>query len=219
MSQLSAIPENHPHQLFVEGNDDVHSIIQFMSRHGFDWSRPLPTSLPYLKASGSDAAVLRGLSAGLKTWLRFGIVVDADDDPERRWNEIRRESKKAGVVLPDSPPVTGLIVPGITPDRRFGVWMMPDNQLPGRLEDFLQQLIPSGDPLWSHAQGSTIAARSLGAAFKPSHLGKAQFRTWLAWQEQPGLPPGLALHRKFLAADSAPALRFLAWFKRLFIES
>ena len=218
MSQRNVIPENHPHQLFVEGNDDAHSIIRFGERHGLNWNQPPPTVLPHLKTCGSDAAVLAALSAGLKTWLRFGIVIDADGDPHGRWREIQREANKAGIVLPFPTGSQGVVIPGITPDRRFGVWMMPDNQVSGRLEDFLMQLIPEDDRVWPHAQNSATEAQSLGAAFKPIHLGKAQFRTWLAWQEEPGLPPGRAIHRKFLMHDSPLALNFLGWFRRLFVE-
>jgi hypothetical protein len=218
MSERRVIPENHPHQLCVEGTDDVHSIIHFIARHGFDWSKPPPTDLPYVKSSDSDEAVLRALSPGLKTWHRFGIVVDADDNPVKRWGEIRKITASLDVSLPSQPSTEGDIVPGITPDRRFGVWMMPDNQTSGRLEDFLRTLIPAEDKIWPHAQTSTEQAQALGAPFKPVHLGKAQFRTWLAWQEQPGLPPGKAIHRKLLSEDSPVALRFLGWFRRLFLE-
>jgi hypothetical protein len=219
MSAGPVIPENHPLQLFVEGNDDVHSIIQFTSRHGCDWSKPPPTSLPHVKAAGSDTQVLRSISAGLKTWHRFGVVIDADEDSTFRWRQLENECAKAGISLPDNPTPDGLVIPGITPDRRFGIWLMPDNRGTGSLEDFLRQMIPADDAIRGHADDSAMKAKDLGAPFRDAHLGKAQLRTWLAWQEQPGLPPGKAIQYKSLTHDNELALRFLSWFQRLFLAS
>ena len=37
---------------------------------------------------------------------------------------------------------------------RFGVWLMPDNQSRGILEDFLHFLVPAGSQLFEHVKSS-----------------------------------------------------------------
>ncbi len=39
---------------------------------------------------------------------------------------------------------------------------------------------------------------------------------WLAWQEEPGLPYGLAVSKHYFRHDMALAGRFVDWFKRVF---
>ena len=34
----------------------------------------------------------------------------------------------------------------------IGVWLMPDNQSTGELEDFVAQMIPPGDPVWPRSE-------------------------------------------------------------------
>jgi hypothetical protein len=96
---------------------------------------------------------------------------------------------------------------------------MPDNREPGILEDFLAKLVPEGDTCWLHAQQSTTRARELGAPLAGKDLSKGTIHAWLSWQEQPGLPFGQALTRRVLRHDSPDALDFVAWFRRLFVES
>jgi hypothetical protein len=53
--------------------------------------------------------------------------------------------------------------------------------------------------------------------FKDSFRSKAEIHTWLAWQEEPGTPLGLAVTKKYLSnVDSAQT--FLDWLNRLFNE-
>ena len=47
---------------------------------------------------------------------------------------------------------------------------------------------------------------------------KGVLYTWLAWRDQPGLPFGTALTARIFAHDSAAALAFVGWFKKLFFE-
>jgi hypothetical protein len=45
---------------------------------------------------------------------------------------------------------------------------------------------------------------------------KARIHTWLAWQENPGLPFGTAITARYFGADSQEALKFVNWFNLLF---
>ena len=100
---------------------------------------------------------------------------------------------------------------------RVGVWLMPDNQRIGTLEDFLRTLVEDADSLLPHAQESTTQAKKThGADFRDMDEQKAVLHAWLAWQEVPGLPYGTAIRARYFRQDSPVAERFVAWFRRLF---
>lgn len=100
---------------------------------------------------------------------------------------------------------------------RFGVWVMPDNASDGGLETFLRHLVPTRvAPIWSHAEQSTVRARELGADYRDAHFAKARMHTWLAWQDPPGRPLGVALTAKVLDPHSPGAQPFVNWFRTLY---
>ena len=94
--------------------------------------------------------------------------------------------------------------------------MMPDNQSPGAIEHFLETLINDEDPLIEFARKSVDDAIEHGAQIVESNKLKAVLRTWLAWQDTPGLPYGTAIRAKFFEHNSDLANSFVDWFKRLY---
>lgn len=132
---------------------------------------------------------------------------------------MRENLKNLGYTdVPEEPDPAGTIVGMNQADRSWvGVWMMPDNQSPGKLEDFARRLVRAGDEgLWDHAGQSTSAAIPLGARFAPKDQIKAHVHSFLAWQEVPGVPMGLAITKRFLDADSTQAVAFVDWLCRLY---
>ncbi len=100
---------------------------------------------------------------------------------------------------------------------RVGVWLMPDNQQEGTLEDFLRTLVKEANPLLPHARESTTQAKSRhGANYRNVDEKKAVLHAWLAWQSEPGLPYGTAIRAQYFRPDSPVAERFVAWFRRVF---
>lgn len=51
---------------------------------------------------------------------------------------------------------------------------------------------------------------------KPAPFEKANLHTWLAWQDEPGYPPGTALTRQLLDPHKETAAPFVKWFRNLF---
>ena len=136
-----------------------------------------------------------------------------------RWAQVRDHARRAGADLPDAPHPDGTIVSGRTPRSRLGIWLMPDNSSPGALEEFLSLLAPSEDPSWIYANEAVVEARRRGARCREGDHRKTVLHTWLAWQEEPGLPFGTALRTGIFVRDSPEARRFVAWFHRLFVEA
>jgi len=52
--------------------------------------------------------------------------------------------------------------------------------------------------------------------FRESYQAKAHLHTWLAWQEEPGTPMGLAITKRYLDAEAPYALLLLNWIRELF---
>ena len=75
-----------------------------------------------------------------------------------------------------------------------------------------------GDSLLDYARESTENARAHGARYPETAGGtmKAVLHTWLAWQEEPGLPYGTAIRARYFRHDSPVAECFVKWFRRVF---
>ncbi|HYN77366.1 MAG TPA: DUF3226 domain-containing protein [Lamprocystis sp. (in: g-proteobacteria)] len=206
--------ENAPHRLLVEGRDDQWSIIELTAKHGWDWDNPAP-HYPYVVDAKGDTLAMEALPLAVRSYRRVGIVLDADFAPERRWQSICDRLSGEGFTMPGQPDPVGTVVER-SDGKRLGIWLMPNNQSRGRLEDFLALLVPPGDPCWDWAGESTTQARKRGAGFAEPDYIKARIHTWLAWQEEPALPFGTAIRAATFAHDAEAARGFVAWMERLF---
>ncbi len=151
----------------------------------------------------------------------LGIVVDADQDLAARWQSIRDRliaSDYPKADIPNSPLVEGWIYQPADPYlKRVGVWVMPDNQLPGMLEDFVALLMPEDDNLRPKAEEILREIEREGLnRYGEIHRAKALIHTWLAWQETPGMPMGQAITARVLQRESPIAQVFADWLQRLF---
>lgn len=215
--------------LHVEGEDDKHSLIQLLERHGVSFDvvkiRDAPIKPPILigpkERGGGEGveALIKAIVTAIKGAANqtIGFVLDADASIVNRWRQVHRRLTEAGVDAPaDGPPADGFIGESTRFKTRVGVWLMPDNERDGKLEDFLRTLINEGDPLILHVQESTDRARGLGATFSDADGIKAIIHCWLAWQDEPGKPYGQAMAAHYFQHNSPVADRFVAWFKRLY---
>jgi hypothetical protein len=202
-----------PRVLWVEGKDDS-AVVQSLCNQ-YD----VPETFQVLDKEGIDK-LLDGLPIQLRSpgLERFGVVLDADTDVQARWTSIRDMLLGEGYeVVPVQPVPSGSIISA--PDLPiFGVWLMPENTEPGMLEDFAAALVPAGDFLWAHAAEVIDAIPVEHRLFAVGHRAKAHIRTWLAWQEDPGAPMGLAITKRYLDADAPRARRFIDWLTRLMVD-
>lgn len=201
--------------LVVEGPDDKAVVLQILQRHGVE----LHGRAPEVIAADGFGGVLKEVRVRARSTPRLGVVIDADQPEDRRWEQLRAALREVDVELPDAPAETGWDDAGwpSRPDWRLGVWVMPDNVSPGMLENFMAALVPEhGRGCWGYADQVTTEARGHGAVYHERHRSKAVLHTWLAWQDPPGLGLGTAIRQQVFTHDSIPARDFMAWYARLF---
>ena len=206
------MPPGEKSTLHVEGPDDRHVIEHLLRRHEVDLSH-----VAIRESDGKDA-LLRAVNTVVRagTGLSVGFVLDADQVVRSRWQAVRDRLAGVGLSLPQTIPKQGFVGDATEYRTRVGVWLMPDNQRGGTLEEFLQDLVDEDDPLFPHAQASTERAGEMGARFSEGDRGKAVMHAWLAWQERPGLPYGSAISAHFFRHESNASSAFVKWFGNLF---
>ena len=206
-------------RLHVEGTDDKHAILHLLIRHGVDYDQdPWPPSFPSIRAIGGKDDLLEGVEAAvrLSNNQSIGFVLDANSSLRDRWKAVSSRLCRAGVDVPNVIPREGFIGESQPYRARVGVWLMPDNQREGALENFLRDLVEEKDPLLPYAEQSTKHAKKLGAGFADNDGQKAVLHTWLAWQEESGRPYGTAIRARYFRDESPAAQAFVAWFRTVF---
>ena len=205
--------------LLVEGTDDEHVLKHICG------NRDIP-HLDKVENCCNVEKLIENLGVRLPLLIQegdaIGVVIDADTDISARWQSIRDRITDFGYQnVPDQPDPDGTILdpPAGTYLPRLGVWIMPNNQRNGILEDFLHSLVPQPNILFDHARNSVAAIPEGERRFKQLYEPKAVIHTWLAWQEYPGRPFGTAITANFLDPNVREVDVLAAWLKRLFFPS
>lgn len=200
--------------LLVEGTDDEHVLKHICGNRGIP-------HLDQVRPHDGDTDLLDDLSVQLRASSDegdiVGVVIDADKNPSGRWQSIRDKLLESGYQdVPGQPDPKGTVIdpPNGSLLPRVGIWIMPNNEAPGKLEDFLISIVPQQDKLFTHA---TEVVESLPVQrFNDKDKPKAVIHTWLAWQSSPGRPYGTAITAGFLSAHAPRADVLVAWLNRLF---
>lgn len=210
---MAALPIKQ--QLLVEGKNDRHVIWALCKTHQVPeiFTVELPT-----ETDGGINELLESIPVRLKTsrLQTLGIIVDADQNLQSRWEAVCYRLVEAGYEnLPKEPDIEGTIIAPFGKPK-IGIWLMPDNQLSGMLENFVAHLMPDGDPLAAKAEVvlQEIELTNLNL-YTITHRPKAYIHTWLAWQKTPGQPMGQAITES-LQYNKPLALVFVKWLNRLF---
>jgi hypothetical protein len=207
--------------LLVEGQDEKRTIPELIELNGINWGSGKNTVV-HIKDYEGYENILK--PASISTELKadgieaLGILLDADENPTDRWIAIRNACRNSKAIsnIPDELPEEGLIIKADN-GVRVGIWIMPDNKLPGMLETFLGYLLPAdGNALWEFATSTTEAAKAKGAPFTESHREKAKIYSWLAWQEPPGRQLHQAIKERILDPKHPEAQKFVNWFRQLY---
>ena len=131
--------------LLVEGNDDKHVVWQLLEHHR------VPERFKVRDEGGIENTFERIIEildvvvdgSDLET---LGIIVDVNADPASRWQSLKDRLRTLGYTLPNEPDPEGTI---IEQEGRpsIGIWLMPNNRMPGMLEDFVISLGAETDAL------------------------------------------------------------------------
>ena len=199
------------HALLVEGSTDRHVVIHICKR----------ASIPdfNIDPKGSVEGLLESIPNEVRVDGRaaLGIMLDANDHPEGRWEAVKGRLRKVGIELPPNPRPEGVVIDPSKGLPRVGVWMMPDNESPGELENFLKEMLPPNDAVWPLARAYINGIPTPHRKFQEGKTLRAQIHAWLAAGEDPR-PPGSAIGAHDLAIGGPLCVRFTAWLRRLFGE-
>lgn len=203
------------HVLLVEGRDDKCVLAALLKYHGLEGV----CEILEMENVGRllETFPVRMKQSGLR---RYGVVVDANASLDNRWMSLKDSMESKGFsAVPNKPPEDGFVMESPKSGLpRVGVWIMPNNKLPGILEDFVHFLIPAEDKLFAHARKSVLNIPTPELKFKDKDRSKAEIYTWLAWQAEPGKPLGTAITAKFLNAEAKYAISLMKWLHRLFVQ-
>jgi hypothetical protein len=86
------------YRLLVEGRDDKYSITNLLQRHGYDWNDS--ALAPYVHDCGGIDPLFEVLPLALKTYVRVGVVMDADLSPTNRFERVAAILKASGITPP-----------------------------------------------------------------------------------------------------------------------
>lgn len=205
------VNERFVKKLLVEGNDDHHVILALCEKFR------IAQTFDIIDCEGidklSNQIPIRFKQSEIQT---LGFIIDADSGLINRWHSLRSILILQGLIVPDILPNNGLIInmPG---KIKIGVWIMPNNNLNGMLEDFVSFLIPIGDDLLPIVNSvlEDIEQRQLNR-YSPIHKSKALIHSWLSLQEEPGSPMGLSITKRYLTTDEDTCTRLIGWIDELF---
>ncbi len=216
--------------LLVEGNDDKHVMWNLFEVRNVP--ERFSVKCPRSDSDDSENGGINNLFDSIPYWLassdleRLAIVVDADSGgPDARWQAIRHQLEKAGHdSLPATHPHDGAVLdlslqPHTPRSVRFGVWIMPDNQSEGMLEDFVANMIREDDEMVPHVDDFLAAIPEDRRRYRKAHASKAHLHTWLAVSERPGRPMGQAIKAEsHLDANHASVETFLTWIRKALVD-
>ncbi len=198
--------------LLVEGPDDCHVIMSLCNAHR------VPEVFGIYECGGDDRVLMRlnALISQPDAPTKIGVVLDADQSVERRWQSIRSKLSSYTYTFPDRPDEKGTILRAADDLSHLGFWLMPDNKAAGMLEDFCLEMVQA-DARRFVTETVVNAQRQEGVCtFRDVHRSKAEVHTYLAWQDEPGVPLGKAITALALRPDTPTAMAFVAWLGRLF---
>ena len=210
---------DNPKKLIVEGYDDLFSVSGLM-RHHIEWPKETNAYPVFIIVGNSIDEILEPdyITTSIKdsTTVTLGFMLDADGDAAARYSSFKHHCKNLFPNLPKDLPASGLIADN-DEGKRIGLWIMPDNSSNGALELFLKYLVPDTNAeVWQLAVKCVTEAKKIGAKYRVCHTDKSNLYTWLAWQDDPGQTPGMALTRKILDPNAPYAAPFVKWFMELY---
>ena len=205
MPKGSATPTDRV--LLVEGPDDKHTVTNLCR---------VSSNMPrfcILDKEGKDN-LLKSVRGEIlaEDRIAVGILMDANDDLNARWQAVTSRLRDAGIQTPNAPSLHGTIIES---SPRVGVWLMPDNQSDGELENFVERMIPANDVVWPLSQDYIDRIPKADRKFAEGKTLRAKVHAWLAAREHPRRM-GSAIGVGDLDVDVETTKKFVSWLRQLF---
>ncbi len=200
---------SYKQKLLVEGKDDFHVLSNLFDKYSVTESFEIKNE----EGDNIFQSIPIYLKADIST---IGIVIDADEDIHKKWKKLRKIFSENKYDVPENICKEGVIIKK-NELPTIGIWIMPDNNVNGMLEDFMRYLVPQDDLLMSYVEKTLTNLESDNVnKYKSVHQSKAKIHTWLAWQDPPGIPMGLAIKRNIFDTDNELCMKFITWINELF---
>ncbi|MDX8126500.1 DUF3226 domain-containing protein [Methylomonas sp. OY6] len=160
---------------------------------------------------------------------KLAIVIDADFEPDnyggvtsrrslitKKINDFLQKQNYGLYEISDQPNYkTGDIFKHTNGLPDIGLWIMPDHQNDGMIENFVEQMISASAEQQSLLAHANFSINNLPTKlFKDIHLSKARIYTWRAWQKEPGIRLPDALSENLLTIEAAA--NFSNWLVSVF---
>ncbi|SHA24110.1 hypothetical protein BTHERMOSOX_1324 [Bathymodiolus thermophilus thioautotrophic gill symbiont] len=195
--------------LLLEGTDDCHIIKKFCEDGN------IAVNFGFCNCRG-DSNLLKQLSAFLLANDNkdiIGVILDADNNVDARYQEIKDKVKKF-YTLPEEMPKDGLVYTE-KGQPKLGIWIMPNNQDNGALEEFYLTLAIDIDTDFINDVITQAEGKNL-TSFKSQHRKKAIMHTYFSWQDFPGSSLHASINKIALDNNQDIAIAFSAWLVKLF---
>ena len=203
--------------LLLEGLNDCHVVAALCKFHQVPEKFKIFDSESESKAIKKLSALLDSAEGAIPL-EKIAIVLDADDNLNAAWQSITHVLTKRGYIVPSQPSLNGTII-SLQDKPTIGIWLMPNNQINGMLEDFCQIILDNPLALTFVNQCLDDAKTQKIATFKDVHRAKAIIHTYLAWQDEPAKPLGQAITAKTLNPNHQLAITFKNWLLALFVDN
>ena len=193
--------------LLVEGQNDKHVVRHICIRHS------LTPNFQTLDKGNVDE-LIESISLEVKASGRkaVGIMLDANDNLTSRWDAVSEKLSRSNVKTPRCIEKGGTIISGAP---RVGIWIMPNNNSVGELEDFVVTMIHKEDSIWPLFSQYIDQIPKTHRKFKNKKTSRAKLYAWLATRENPNRM-GTAIGAKDLDVDGELCNSFIEWLRKLF---
>lgn len=211
--------------LYVEGQDDYYVILHLCK----EYQIVIPECFYIHDCKGKDEVLkkISGLSNPIDLKLKIvGIILDADENIAIRWEQITDKLKRisSNYKIPENITSKGTIIEAINSDDeefpKIGIWIMPNNQDKGMLEDFLMKMAEQSNYTGGiqYAKNCVEKAKENNlTSFIDAHKSKAIVHTYLAWHDEPSFTFGKAITKQEGFNPNTPLVQdFIDWLKNLF---
>ena len=195
--------------LLVEGRDDEKVVEHLLKSKKLHY--------PFkIESKGGFSQLRESIPVHIKTSnvKVVGIVADANDNLNDRWRSISDQLKEARCRVPLKPNPKGTIFSDWK-GTRVGIWLMPNNQCKGELENFIYNMIPDNDFVLLRAKKYIDNIPEKNRKFKDKKRVRAYVHAWLAACKKPR-PMGLAIETGDLNNNINNANQFIDWLRKLF---